>query len=325
MSEDTIRIAILDDYHGVAERYADWTALGTQVRTQTFRDWLPEGERAAALASFDVIVAMRERMPFPAALIHALPRLRLLITTGMRNRAIDMDACQARGIVVCGAPGSAHANTATAELAWAHILALFKNLTIEDANMRRGLWQTGMPQSLAGKRLGVVGLGKLGTALAQVGRAFGMTVQAWSPNLTPERAAAAGVEYADKHALFANADVVSLHLILSERTRNVVDAAALAAMKPTAFLVNTSRAGLVDQEALFDALRKGRLAGAGLDVYDEEPLPPTSPWRALDNVVLTPHLGYVSEENFAAFYRNAASAVQAWMAGKPIRVLTAQA
>lgn len=323
MSADTINIALLDDYHGVAERYADWTTLGPQVRVHTFRDFLPKDDRVAALRSFDVIVAMRERTPFPAALIEALPKLRLLVTTGMRNLAIDMDACTRRGIVVCGAPGSADANTATAELAWTHILALFKNLTTEDANMRRGLWQTGMPRPLAGKRLGVVGLGKLGTAVAQVGKAFGMHVQAWSPNLTPERAEQAGVEYAAKHTLFAEADVVSVHLILSDSTRHVVDAAALAAMKPSAFLVNTSRAGLVDQDALLDALRKGRIAGAGLDVFDVEPLPPTDAWRALDNVVLTPHLGYVSPENFTAFYRNALGAVQAWLAGKPVKVLNA--
>jgi len=323
VSADTINIALLDDYHGVAERYADWTTLGPQVRVHTFRDFLPEDDRVAALRSFDVIVAMRERTPFPAALIEALPKLRLLVTTGMRNLAIDMEACTRRGIVVCGAPGSADANTATAELAWTHILALFKNLTTEDANMRRGLWQTGMPRPLAGKRLGVVGLGKLGTAVAQVGKAFGMHVQAWSPNLTPERAEQAGVEYAAKHTLFAEADVVSVHLILSDSTRHVVDAAALAAMKPSAFLVNTSRAGLVDQDALLDALRKGRIAGAGLDVFDVEPLPPTDAWRALDNVVLTPHLGYVSPENFTAFYRNALGAVQAWLAGKPVKVLNA--
>lgn len=321
MSAEPIRIAILDDYHGVAERYADWTALGPNVQVQALRDYLPENERVAALQSFDVIVAMRERTPFPATLIEALPKLRLLITTGMRNLAIDMDACAQRGIVVCGAPGSAQASTATAELAWAHILALFKDLTTEDANMRRGLWQTGMPRSLAGRTLGVVGLGKLGTAVAQVGKAFGMKVLAWSPNLTPERAQDAGVDYADKAALFADADVVSVHLILSDRTRHVVDASALAAMKPSAYLVNTSRAGLVDHDALLDALRKGRLAGAGLDVFDEEPLPPLDPLRTLDNVVLTPHLGYVSPENFTAFYRNAVKAVEAWMAGNPIRVL----
>lgn len=321
MATETIRVALLDDYHGVAERYADWATLGPNVQVQTFRDFLPEGDRVAALQSFDVIIAMRERTPFPSALIESLPRLRLLVTTGLRNLAIDMEACARRGVVVCGAPGSADANTATAELAWAHILALFKNLTVEDANMRRGLWQTGMPRPLAGKQLGVVGLGKLGTAVAQVGKAFGMSVRAWSPNLTPERAEQAGVVYADKHTLFAEADVVSLHLILSDRTRHVVDAAALAAMKSSAFLVNTSRAGLVDSEALLDALRKGRIAGAGLDVFDEEPLPPTDVWRTLDNVVLTPHLGYVSPENFTAFYRNAMEAVRAWMAGAPVRVL----
>lgn len=323
MGTDTISIALLDDYHDVAERYVDWTTLGPHVRVQTFRDYLPEAERAEALQPFDVIVAMRERTPFPATLIESLPKLRLLVTTGMRNLAIDMDACTRRGIVVCGAPGDADANTATAELAWAHILALFKNLTTEDANMRRGLWQTGMPRPLAGKCLGVVGLGKLGTAVAQVGKAFGMTVQAWSPNLTPERAKEAGVTYVPKGALFADADVVSVHLILSDRTRHVVDADALACMKSSAFLVNTSRAGLVDQEALLDALRKGRIAGAGLDVFAEEPLPPTDALRALDNVVLTPHLGYVSAENFTAFYGNAVNAVQAWLAGKPVRVLNA--
>ncbi|MCD0505659.1 D-2-hydroxyacid dehydrogenase family protein [Bordetella petrii] len=316
-----MKVALLDDYHGVAQRYADWATLGGRAQVQSFHDYLPEGERVRALQDFDVIVAMRERTPFPAQLIESLPKLRLLVTTGLRNLAIDMDACTRRGIVVCGAPGAADANTATSELAWAHILALFKNLTVEDANMRRGLWQTGMPRPLAGKTLGVVGLGKLGTAVAQVGKAFGMHVQAWSPNLTAERAQEAGVQFVPKHQLFADADVVSLHLILSDRTRHVVDAAALAAMKPTAFLVNTSRAGLVDSPALLDALRKGRLAGAGLDVFPQEPLPPTDALRSLDNVVLTPHLGYVSPENFTAFYRSALQAVQAWMGGQPVRVL----
>ena len=317
-------IAILDDYHDVAQRYADWASLGPDARVTMFNDALPEGQaRADALAPFDVIVAMRERTPFPAELIAALPRLRLLVTTGMRNNAIDMNAASARGIVVSGAPGSADANTATAELAWAHILALFKHLPQEDDAMRRGMWQTGMPIPLAGKRLGLVGLGKLGQAVAQVGRAFGMEVVAWSPNLTDERAAEAGVTRVDKHALFSTADVVSLHLILSERSRNVVDAAALAAMKPTAFLVNTSRAGLVDQDALMDTLAKGRIAGAGLDVYEVEPLPPTDSVRNLDNVILTPHLGYVSQENFQAFYRNALEAVRGFAAGQPVRVLNA--
>ncbi len=318
-----MKIAILDDYHDVARRYADWTSLGGDAEVQIFNNYIPPEQVEATLESFDVIVAMRERTPFPADRIRALPGLRLLITTGMRNNAIDMQACAAQGIVVCGAPGSPEAATATAELAWAHILGLFKHLPAEDAAMRRGMWQTAMPEPLAGKRLGVLGLGKLGTAVAKVGQAFGMDVVAWSPNLTDERAAAAGVARVDKHELFATSDVVSLHLILSERTRHVVDAAALAAMKPTAYLVNTSRAGLVDQEALMDALVKFRIAGAGLDVYPEEPLSPTDTVRDLDNVILTPHLGYVSRENFEAFYQNALEAVKAWQAGRPVRVLNA--
>ena len=318
-----MKIAILDDYHDVARRYADWTSLGSDAEVEIFNNALPPGQADSLLAPFDVIVAMRERTPFPAARVRALPNLRLRVTTGMRNNAIDMQACAERGIVVSGAPGSPDANTATAELAWAHILGLFKHLPAEDAAMRRGMWQTDMPEPLAGKRLGVVGLGKLGTAVAKVGLAFGMDVVAWSPNLTDERAREAGVARVDKHELFSTSDVVSLHLILSERTRHVVDAAALAAMKPTAYLVNTSRAGLVDQDALMDALVKFRIAGAGLDVYPEEPLSPTDPVRDLDNVILTPHLGYVSRENFQAFYRNALEAVRAWRDGKPVRVLNA--
>lgn len=316
-----MKIAILDDYHDVAKRYADWGSLGGDAEVRIFNNFIPAEQVEATLAPFDVIVAMRERTPFPADRIRELPNLRLLVTTGMRNNAIDMQACAAQGIVVSGAPGSADANTATAELAWAHILGLFKHLPAEDAAMRRGMWQTGMPEPLSGKRLGVLGLGKLGAAVAKVGLAFGMDVVAWSPNLTDERAAEAGVTRVDKHELFATSDVVSLHLILSDRSRHIVDAAALAAMKPTAYLVNTSRAGLVDQAALMDALVKFRIAGAGLDVFPDEPLSPTDSVRDLDNVILTPHLGYVSRENFEAFYRNALEAVKAWRDGQPVRVL----
>jgi phosphoglycerate dehydrogenase-like enzyme len=317
-----LKIAILDDYHGVASDYADWASLGPQASVQVFREYLPEGpQRVAALQPFDVIVIMRERTPFPADLINALPALRLLVTTGLRNNAIDLPACKARGIVVCGAPGAADAVNATAELSWALILGLFKNLCVEDANMRRGQWQTGMPLPLKGKRLGVVGLGKLGGAVAAVGRAFDMDVVAWSPNLTAERAQQGGARYVDKQELFATSDVISVHLILSASTRNVVDAASIAAMKSTAFLVNTSRAGLVDQAALMDALRNKRIGGAGLDVFPAEPLPADDPVRRLDNVVLTPHLGYVSADNFKAFYANAVEAIKAWAAGTPIRTL----
>ncbi|ALM85129.1 D-2-hydroxyacid dehydrogenase family protein [Bordetella sp. N] len=316
-----MNIAILDDYHGVAADYADWSKLGPQAKIKVFREYLPEAERAAALQSFDVIVIMRERTPFPAALINALPNLRLLVTTGLRNNAVDLAACKARGITVSGAPGAADAVTATSELAWTLILGLFKNLCTEDVNMRRGGWQTGMPLPLAGKRLGLLGLGKLGQAVARYGKAFEMDVVAWSPNLTPERAQEGGATYVSKEDLFATSDVVSIHLILSDRTRNVVDAGAFQAMKPTAFLVNTSRAGLVDQDALMAALRHKRIAAAGLDVYSVEPLPADDPIRQLDNVVLTPHLGYVSEDNFRAYYVNVVDAIEAWAAGKPIREL----
>jgi len=318
-----MRVAILDDYHGVAESYADWTALGPHANVQVFHEYLSEGPgRIETLTPFDVIVAMRERTPFPASLIEALPNLKLLVTTGMRNNAIDMQACKARGVLVCGAPGSNQAAQATSELAWAMILALFKRIPQEQRAMRAGLWQTGMPQILAGRRLGVVGLGKLGAAAGAVGKAFGMDVVAWSPNLTDERAEQAGFKRVDKQELFATSDVISLHLVLSPRTHHVVDEAALAAMKPTAFLVNTSRAGLVDQKALFAALREDRLAGAGLDVYEVEPLPADDPVRSMDKVVLTPHLGYVSELNFRDFYTNAVETVKAWGEGRPIRVLS---
>ncbi|GGX30710.1 2-hydroxyacid dehydrogenase [Pigmentiphaga litoralis] len=318
-----MKIAVLDDYHGVAGAYADWKTLGDDAKVTTFPHYLPEGlERDAALKPFDVIIAMRERTPFPASQIAALPNLKLLVTTGLKNNAIDVPACVAQGIAVCGAPGSPDANFATSELAWTLLLALFKNLPYENESMRQGQWQTRMPVPLAGKRLGVVGLGRLGAAMARVGLAFGMDVVAWSPNLTDDKAAEAGVKRVEKHELFATSDAISLHLVLSARSRHVVDAAAIDAMKPGAFLVNTSRAGLVDSDALMRALMAHKIGGAGLDVFDQEPLPADHPIRTLDNVVLTPHLGYVSEDNFRAFYQNALAAVQAWKAGKPINVLS---
>jgi phosphoglycerate dehydrogenase-like enzyme len=317
-----MRIAILDDYHGVATSYADWSTLGPQASVQAFREPLPEGERAKTLEPFDVIVAMRERTAFPASLINALPNLRLLVTTGLRNNSIDTAACAARGITVSGAPGHDQAVEATAELSWALILALFKHVPQENENMRRGLWQTDMPLILSGRRLGVVGLGKLGSAVARIGLAFKMDVVAWSPNMTDERAEKVGARRVDKAELFATSDVVSIHMTLSERSHHVVDAAAIAAMRPTSFLVNTSRAGLVDQNAMMNALRSGKLGGAGLDVYDAEPLSSNDPIRSLPNVVLTPHLGYVSKINFESFYASAIESIAAWAAGKPVRVLS---
>ncbi|VFR45232.1 D-3-phosphoglycerate dehydrogenase [plant metagenome] len=319
-----MKIAVLDDYLNVARGLADWGGLA-EAEVAFFDAPLPadDAARAKALAGFDVIVAMRERTPFDAGLLSRLPALRLLVTTGLRNNAIDMAACRAQDVVVSGAPGHPDSVGATAELTWALILALFKNVPAEAANMRAGLWQTAIPASVAGKRLGLVGLGNLGQRVARVGQAFGMDVVAWSPNLTDARAAQAGVQRVDKQALFTSSDVVSLHLVLSERTAGVVDAEALAAMKPSAYLVNTARAGLADHDALVRALTGRLIAGAGLDVYPQEPLAADDPLRRLDNVVLTPHLGYVTPSNFVAFYGNAVAAIAAWRRGEPIHVLNA--
>ncbi|MDI1482701.1 D-2-hydroxyacid dehydrogenase family protein [Polyangium sp. y55x31] len=315
-----MKIALLDDYLRVAESLADFRRLppGSELvvfdRPITDRDAL-----IAALRPFDVIVLMRERTPFPASVIENLPNLRLLVTTGGRNAAIDLEACRARKIPVSG---TGSVGTPTAELTWGLILALVKRIPAEDRALRAGTWQTGLTEGLAGKRLGLVGLGKLGTQVARVGQAFGMEIVAWSQNLDETRAAAAGAKRVEKGELFATSDVVSLHLVLGERTRGIVGADELSAMKTTAFFVNTSRAGLVDMDALLAALRAERIAGAGLDVFPEEPLPANHPLLGLANVVLTPHLGYVTRENFAVFYRDALEDILAWHQGAPLRLLS---
>lgn len=315
-----MRVAILDDYQGVARDLADWSQLPPGSDLTVFdRPLGDEAAVAAALEPFDVLVIMRERTPFPTSLIGRLPKLKLLVTTGARNNAIDLAACAARGIPVCG---TRMVGTPTAELTWGLILALAKRIPAEERALREGRWQTGLTGDLAGKRLGLVGLGKLGSKVAQVGLAFGMEVAAWSPNLTDERAAAAGVIRLEKRDLFSTSDVVSVHLVLSERTRGVVGADEIGAMKPTAFLVNTSRAGLVDEAALAHALRHGHIGGAGIDVFPIEPLPENSLWLDLPNTVLTPHLGYVTRENYAVFYRDALEDILAWTAGSPVRLLS---
>lgn len=315
-----MKVAVLDDYLDVAKGLADWQSLGAEV--VFFKDYIEPGSLAAALESFDVVVAMRERSRFPADLIKALPNLKLLITTGLRNNAIDLDACKAAGVVVSGAPGDDLGAGGTAELAWALAMALFKRIPQEAQNMREGLWQTTMTPVLAGKRLGLVGAGKLGQLVAKYGKAFDMEVVAWSPNLTDERAAQAGVKRVDKLELFATSDIISLNLVLSDRTAGIVDADCIAAMKPHGYLVNTSRAGLVDLVALKAALEQGRIGGAGLDVFEVEPLPADDPWRQVPNVIMTPHLGYANTENFDAYFPNVVQAIAAWQAGQPIRVLT---
>jgi phosphoglycerate dehydrogenase-like enzyme len=315
-----MKVAILDDYQRVARDLADFRRLPAGSELVVFDRPLADPDAlAAALRPFDVIVLMRERTPFPAALIERLPHLRLLVTTGGRNAAIDLAACRARNIPVCG---TGSVGMPTAELAWGLILALVKRIPAEDKAMRAGAWQTGLTEGLAGKRLGIVGLGKLGAQVARVGQAFGMEIVAWSPNLDDARAAAAGATRVEKRALFATSDVVSLHLVLSERTRGVVGADELGAMKPSAWFVNTSRAGLVDMGALVEILRERRIAGAGLDVFPVEPIPADDPLLSLPNVVLTPHLGYVTRENFAVYYRDALEDILAWHAGAPLRLLT---
>ncbi|MRG97563.1 D-2-hydroxyacid dehydrogenase family protein [Polyangium spumosum] len=315
-----MKIAILDDYQRVAKDLADWSRLPPGSELVVFDRHLADPEELiTTLRPFHVLVLMRERTPMPAARIQNLPNLRLLVTTGGRNAAIDLEACRARNIPVSG---TGNVGTPTAELTWGLILSLVKRIPREDRALRAGAWQTGLTEGLAGKRLGLVGLGKLGSQVARVGQAFGMDVVAWSQNLDEARAAAAGARRVEKRELFATSDVVSLHLVLSERSRGTVGAEELAAMKRTAFFVNTARAGLVDMDALLAALRAERIAGAGLDVFPEEPMPADHPLLALPNVVLTPHLGYVTRENYVVFYRDALDDILAWHAGAPIRLLT---
>jgi phosphoglycerate dehydrogenase-like enzyme len=315
-----VRVAILDDYQGVAERFGPWDRLGERAEITVFTDHLADDDAVAErLAPFDVVVAMRERTPFTRRRLERLPALKLLVTTGMRNASIDLDAAREHGVTVSG---TGFLLSATAELTWALILAVTRHVCQEDAAVRAGGWQHTIGPELAGRTLGLVGLGRQGSAVAKVGRAFGMELIAWSQNLTPERAAEAGAEAVAKEELFRRADVVSIHVVLSDRTRGLVGAAELAAMRPTAYLVNTSRGPIVDEAALLAALENGTLAGAGLDVYDTEPLPPDHPLRRAPNTVLTPHIGYVSTGTYERAYADAVEDIQAFLAGEPMRVLT---
>jgi phosphoglycerate dehydrogenase-like enzyme len=309
------RVAVLDDYQGVALGCADWSELEVEV----FPDHLPDDDAVVErLAPFDVVVAMRERTPFPRARLERLPNLRLLVTTGMRNAAIDLDAARDHGVLVCG---TGSLGPPTAELAWALILAVTRHVAEEHAAMRAGGWQHTIGPELAGHRLGIVGLGRLGARMAAIARAFEMEVVAWSQNLTAERAAEAGAALVSKEELFSAADVVTIHLVLSDRTRGLVGAPELARMKPNAYLVNTSRGPIVDEAALLDALHAGRIAGAALDVYATEPLPADHPLRRAPNTVLTPHIGYVTTGTYEVFYGDAVEDIARWLAGDPVRVL----
>ncbi|OGA02164.1 MAG: hydroxyacid dehydrogenase [Betaproteobacteria bacterium RIFCSPLOWO2_02_FULL_64_12] len=315
--------AILDDYQDVARSAADWRPLAGAVDVHVFTEHVSDRQALVeTLAGFEIIVAMRERTRFDRRLFERLPRLELLVTTGMRNAAIDLEAAAAHGVTICGTRGSVGS---TAELTWGLILALMRSIPQEYARFRQGeKWQSSVGRDLRDRELGVVGFGNLGTRVARVGLAFGMKVSAWSRSLTRERCAESGVEYAGSLAgLLRASDVVTLHVTLNEDSRGLIGAPQLALMKPGAFLVNTSRGPIVEERALIAALRERRIAGAGLDVFDEEPLPLDHPYRGLDNLIATPHLGYVTEESYRIYYGEAVEDISAWLAGKPVRVLQA--
>jgi phosphoglycerate dehydrogenase-like enzyme len=314
-------VAILDDYQQAALQMADWQSLHPQAQISAVSTHIADLDALATrLHACDAVIAMRERTPFPAALFARLPNLKLLVTAGMRNAAIDLEAASKHGVTVCGTDMLPYP---TAELTWGLILAFARNIAREDRAMREGKWQTTLGMGLKGKTLGLLGLGRLGTQVAAIGKAFGMEIIAWSQNLTAEHAAAAGARLVDKETLFAAADIVSIHLVLGERTRGLVRADDLARMKPSAFLVNTSRGPIIDERSLIAALESRRIAGAAIDVYDHEPLPSEHPLRRLSNTVLTPHLGYVTAENYRLVYGQAVEAIRAYLAGAPIRVIAA--
>ena len=312
------RVAVLDDYQDVALEMADWSSLPADV--DVFSDHLSdEQDLVNRLEPYDVVVAMRERTPFQRSLLERLPNLRLLVTTGIRNASIDVGAAHDSGVTVCGTEGLPYP---TAELTWGLILALMRRIPAEDAATRQGEWQVTMGEGLQGKTLGLLGLGRLGSQVAAVGNAFGMDLIAWSQNLTAERAAEYGAALVSKEELLSRSDILTIHLVLGDRTRGLVGADELSLMKRSAYLVNTSRGPIVDEAALIDALRKGTIAGAGLDVFDVEPLPADHVLRTLPNTVLTPHVGYVTAETYRVFYGDAVEDIRAFLDGSPVRVVS---
>lgn len=320
-----IRVALLDDYAGVALESANWRALAGKAELVPFDAYLEEDHAAEALVSFDVLCTIRDRMPLPASLLERLPNLKLITTIMAPGANLDLAAASRLGIMVCATPvPSSHRRSAyaTPELTWGLLLAAARNFGVEIPRMREGLWSATSGMLLAGKTLGLLGLGRVGKRVARYARAFDMEVIAWSQNLTAAAAEEAGVRLASKEELFRKSDAVSIHLRLSERTRGLVGAAELALMKPTAFLLNTSRGPIVDEAALIAALREHRIAGAGLDTFDREPLPQDHPFRAMTNVIATPHLGYVTRETMADFYGDTLELIEAWLAGAPRHVVT---
>ncbi len=315
----TMRVAILDDYQRASQQFGDWSLLPEGTEVVPFTAHIDDDdELVERLAGFDVVVAMRERTPLPRARLERLTDLRLLVTTGPFNAVIDMQAARDLGVVVSGTGGIL---TPTSELAWGLLLALARQIPAEHAAVQRGGWQTTVGTDLAGATLGLLGLGNLGAAVGAVGRAFGMQLIAWSQNLTAARAEEQGAELVSKEELFGRSDFLSIHLVLSDRTRGLVGREELALMKPTAYLVNTSRGPIVDDDALVDALEQGVIAGAGLDVFDREPLPLDHPYRELPSVVVTPHIGYVTRDCYRLFYDDIVDDIRAFAAGEPVRVI----
>jgi phosphoglycerate dehydrogenase-like enzyme len=314
---------VLDDYQRAVLGLADWQSLHPAAQIEAFPEhWADPAEVVKRLHVFEAVVLMRERTPFPRTVIEKLPNLRLIVTAGMKNASIDVDAAAARGITVCG---TETLGTPTAELAWGLILSLARKIPQEFASLRLGHWQSSLGTGLKGKVLGVVGLGRLGGQMAKIGQAFGMNVIAWSPNLTDAKAAEAGARRVSKEDLFSRADVVTVHLVLGDRSRGTVGAAELARMKPTSYLVNTSRGPIVNEAALVEALQAHRIAGAAIDVYDREPVAKDHPYLALDNLLATPHLGYVTQENYRLIYGQAVEDIRGFLDGKPVRVIVSPA
>lgn len=316
-----VRAAILDDYQNVAMKFADWSGISKDVEIKVFNAPL-DGPDAVikALQGFAIVVGMRERTPFPCKVIEALPDLKLLITTGARNNSFDIKACAERGVTVCG---TGAAGSPTTGIAFGLMLELTRRIGFENARLKAGeSWQVTIGRDLEGLTLGILGLGKLGQRSATVGKAFGMRTIAWSQNLTEEKAKAAGADLVSKEDLFRNADFITIHLVLSDRSRGLVGAKELGLMKKTSYLINTSRGPIVDEKALIAALQNNAIAGAGLDVFDMEPLPLNHPFRKMDNVVITPHLGYVSEQNYRKYFPDIVEDIRAWLDGKPVRVIS---
>jgi D-3-phosphoglycerate dehydrogenase len=315
-----LRAAILDDYQNVAMSYADWSPITKDVEIKIFdKPFASQDETIKALQGFAIVAGMRERTAFPRKVIEALPDLRLLITTGAKNNSFDIKAAAERGVTVCG---TGSVGNPTTGIAFGLMLELTRRIGFENARLKAGApWQVTIGQDLEGLTLGIVGVGKLGQRVANVGKAFGMKVIGWSQNLTPEKAQEAGVEYASREDLFRNADFVTIHYQLSDRSRGLINADDIGRMKKTAYLINTARAPIVDQAALLKALQEKKIGGAGLDVFEVEPLPHDHPYRKLDNVVITPHLGYVSDQNYRIYFPDIVEDIRAWLDKKPVRVI----